>query len=48
MDRQGADLDLLTQFQIYEVKIWSTNNICRRIKKEEYWVFGVLFIEASS
>ena len=25
MDRQGADLDLLTQFQIYEVKSWSTN-----------------------
>ena len=45
MDRQGADLDLLTQFQIYEVKVWSTNNICCRIKKKEKkksivcWVF---------
>ena len=53
MDRQGADLDLLTQFQIYEVKVWSTNNICCRIKKKkkkkkEYWVLGALFIEASS
>ena len=52
MDRQGADLDLLTQFQIYEVKVWSTNNICCRIKKKEkkkeYCVLGVLFIEASS
>ena len=23
MERQGADLDLLTQFQIYEVRTWS-------------------------